>query len=465
MLHKNLNRMAGTTERALSMPVACKTTQNQSTKLPGYTAGRRGLLWPVLVFAFLLCFQTAFAAGAPQVTSSNRFLFIIDGSATMKPFDKVARDTLFDLIYSGVRGRMTNGDTYGVWIAGEQNDTSFPMEVWKSKHAVETAAKAALYVKERGFKGRSRLDVALTDAVRVVKNVEDLTIILISNGETPITGTPFDTEINQKFRDLAPSMKKAKVTVNTTLVAQDGEFVAWAANAPEFVIEVPYVVAKPKKPKAEPIVAAEAPAPAPIKSAPEVKPANVKPTNVVVQKPRASSPIVITKETVARDRRSFQAMTDAAYSNDVPELVATNETTAPTVTNPSLMVATITSAPIATTTSVMGQANQAEKTIVVPQTNPATVATVTKPEATNAAAVAASKVEPPSKPLAASATNEAPAGASFHPMLWAAFGAGLALAGVLAVYFVVRSRRVEPSLISEALAQERFSRQSNSART
>src|SRR5215213_418386 len=274
MLHKNLKRMAGTAERALSMPVACETTQNQSTKLLGYGAGRRGLLWPMLVLAFLLCFQTAFAAGAPQVTSSNRFLFIIDGSASMKPFDKVARDTLFDLIYSGVRGRMTNGDTYGVWIAGEQNETSFPMEVWKSKFAVETAAKAAVYVKERGFKGRSRLDIALTDAVRVVKNVEDLTIILISNGETLIAGTPFDTEINQTFRDLAPSMKKAKVTLNTTLVAQDGDFVAWAANAPEFVIEVPYVVAKPKKPKAEPIVATPALAPAPVKAAQEVKPTN-----------------------------------------------------------------------------------------------------------------------------------------------------------------------------------------------
>jgi hypothetical protein len=461
MLHKNLKRMAGTTERALSMPVACETTQNQSTKLPGHTAGRRGLLWPLLVLAFLLCFQTAFAAGAPQVTSSNRFLFIIDGSASMKPFEKVARDTLFDLIYSGVRGRMTNGDTYGVWIAGELNDTSFPMQVWKSKHSVETAAKAALYVKERGFKGRSRLDIALTDAVRVVKSVEDLTIILISNGETPIAGTPFDTEMNQTFRDLAPSMKKAKVTLNTTLVAQDGNLVAWAANAPEFVIEVPYVVAKPKKPKAEPIVAAVTPAPAPVKAVPEAKS-----EPVVVQKPRASSPIVITKETVARERRSYQAMTDAASSNDVPELVATNDDTPAVITNPGPALATVTSAPSATITSVTVQA---DKTVVVPRTNPATataaVAAVTKREATNAAVALAPKVEPPSKPSTASATNEAPAGTSFHPMLWAAFGAGLALAGVLAVYFVIRSRRVEPSLISEALAQERLSRQSNSART
>jgi len=417
----------------------------------------------MLVLAFLLCFQTAFAAGAPPVTSSNRFLFIIDGSASMKPFEKIARDTLFDLVYSGVRGRMTNGDTYGVWIAGEQNDTSFPMQVWKSKFAVETAAKAALYVKERGFKGRSRLDVALTDAARVVKNVEDLTIILVSNGEAPIAGTPFDTQINEKFRELAPAMKRAKVTVNTTLVAQDGDFVAWAANAPEFLIEVPYVVSKPKKPKAEPIVAATN-APVPAKAAPEVKSAPV-----VVQKPRATSPIVITKETVAQERRSYQAMTAAASSNDAPDLVATNEATQPTVTNPSPMVATITSAPSAMTSNVLLQANHAEKTIVVSQTNPATItailATVTKPEATNAAAAITRKVEPPSKPLAASATNEASATASFHPMLWAAFGAGLALAGVLAVYFVIRSRRIEPSLISEALAQERLSRQSGSAGT
>ena len=141
MLHKNLKRMAGTTERALSMPGTCEMTVKQ---LPGHWIGQRGLLSSILVLALLLCFQTAFAAGAPQIVSSNRYLFIIDGSASMKPFEKITRDTLFDLVYSGVRGRMTNGDTYGVWIAGEQNDTSFPMEMWKSKHAVESAARAAL---------------------------------------------------------------------------------------------------------------------------------------------------------------------------------------------------------------------------------------------------------------------------------------------------------------------------------
>ena len=470
MLHKNLKRMAGVAERALSMPVSCETMTNESTKLVGPKSGQRGLISSMLVLAFLLCFQTAFAAGAPQIVSSNRYLFIIDGSASMKPFEKTARDTLFDLVYSGVRGRMTNGDTYGVWIAGEQNDTSFPMEMWKSKHAVESAARAALHVKTRGFKGRARLDLAFADVVRVVKNVEDLTIVLISNGETPISGTPFDAEINQKFRELAPSMKRAKVTLNTALVAQDADFVAWAANTPDFAIEVPYVVSKPKKPKAEPIANTAAPSNAPAAATPEIKPA-ITPAAVVVQKPRSTTPIVITKETVARERASYQAMTEAASTNQIAELVATNEAASPAVTNPSPLVSTNTSASAAMSSNLDVQANHTDKTVMVPQTNPATVArtvaTVAKPEATNAAATAASKVEPPSQPVAAGASvmREAPAGASFHPMVWAAFGAGLALAGVLAVYFVIRSRRVEPSLISEAIAQERLSRQSNSAGT
>jgi len=44
----------------------------------------------------------------------------------------------------------------------------------------------------------------------------------------------------------AQNMKRAKVTLNTALVAQDGEFVAWGVNSPDFLIDVPYVAPKPK---------------------------------------------------------------------------------------------------------------------------------------------------------------------------------------------------------------------------
>ena len=74
------------------------------------------------VWLLVICLL-AVPAWSAQTSAGKRFLFIVDTSAAMKPLDKPVRETLFDLIYSGVRGNMTNGDTYGVWLVGEQNDT------------------------------------------------------------------------------------------------------------------------------------------------------------------------------------------------------------------------------------------------------------------------------------------------------------------------------------------------------
>ena len=234
------------------------------------------------------------------VTSSNRFLFIIDISAGMKPLEKPLRETVFDLVYSGVRGLMQNGDTYGIWLVNDQNNTSFQMQTWKPKHIVELAAEATSHVKTNGFKGKARLDVALADAARVIKKVDDLIVIVVSNGETPLAGTPFDEELNARIGVITPQMKLAKAAVNTALVGQNGEFVAWAVNSPDFLIEVPNV---PRKPKPQPAFVATK------TNAPALEPKMVAPvtsSNDPVAKPRvASASIIITKETVAKEKLSY----------------------------------------------------------------------------------------------------------------------------------------------------------------
>jgi hypothetical protein len=94
----------------------------------------------MLKILLLVVSLLAAPAWSAQTAGGKRFLFIIDASSGMKPMEMPLRETLFDLIYSGARGHMTNGDTYGVWLVSDRNDTSFPMETWKEKFAVEIAA-------------------------------------------------------------------------------------------------------------------------------------------------------------------------------------------------------------------------------------------------------------------------------------------------------------------------------------
>ena len=422
------------------------------------TRGGRKLLRFVLVL--LTCCAAALGTQAePAPANPNRFLFIIDTSASMKPFDKALQETIFDLVYSGLRGCMTNGDTYGIWLINEQNDTSFSVESWKQRYNVQLAAKALAHVKDHGYKGGARLDVAMAEALRIVKNVGDLTIVLVSNGETPIAGTPFDEAINGRFRQLAPEMKRAKATLNTVFVARDGELVAWSANSAEFLINVPFVPPKPKPTTPQNLASKSNVSSARMSNSVArsiTSAATAAPTIAAPPKPRAAAPpIIITKETVAQERRAFQAMT---------MIGATNDTLAPASTN---LHAAATTAGQTNVTTGNSAADGVKEIIVAAnissgQSNKTSLAAATNRVETIAAAPTETKIPEPAitAPAAPALTvNSAPSepmrsSASFHPVLWAGIGAGITLVCVLLLAMVCRGRRIQPSLISQAAARE-----------
>ena len=346
----------------------------------------------------------------------------------MKPLDMPMRETLFDLIYSGVRGRMTNGDTYGLWLVNDHNDTSFPMESWRHKYNVELATKAVAAMQAHGLKSSAKLDVAMGDVLHVIKHVRDLTVILVSNGEAPISGTPFDEEINARFRELASEMKGVKATVNTALIAQDGEFVAWAVNSPDFLIEVPNAPPR-RKPKVEVTV-----------SKTNVLPNAVSATAVPPLKPRiAANPIIITKESVAQERRSYVSST------------ATETAPTPPVEAP--------------TNSSVKAVNAPTNAVVVAATNTTNVAIASAAAPlTNTPAIvpqAATKVEPPkteptnivvaAPPVPATTSTATEVSRSGRALPWALAGACAGIAAMLALLLLLRGRRREPSLISQAI--------------
>lgn len=393
----------------------------------------------VLAILCLASFSLQRVVAEPPAPDSKRFLFIVDTSASMKPFEKAVSETLFDLIYSGARGSMTNGDTYGVWLVNEQNNTSFKMETWKQKYAVEIAAKAVKYVKDNGFKGRARLSLALADAAAVIQNVEDLTVILISNGEMPVTGTPFDDIINLRFRELGPHMKRAKATLNLAMVAQEGRIVAWAANSPEFLIEIPRVPPRPPRQKMAAQVATNT--------------TNVALSSVVVSneppKPRmASNPIIITRDSVAQERRNWQSKTTTSAAQET-EAIATNATNLAATSSAEVTNTTV----LSQSPSTVAPSNALSTTAPSSTTNFSSVPLTSSTDTRESVAVSPAETLP--LPVTADAGLTADEATSWAPIAWAGIGAAVAIGCVLGGFLMARARRHEPSLISQSLANER----------
>lgn len=404
---------------------------------------RRYARWPaigLLLFCGLLALSALRAAPAPE---PNRFLFIIDTSAGMKRLELPLRETIFDLIYSGARGRMTNGDTFGVWLINDRNDTSYPMETWKQKFIVEIGAKAVSNLKDKGFKGAARLDLAMADLQRILQNVGDLTVVLLSNGETPIAGTPFDDAINARYRELAPVMKAARGSLNTTLVARDGTFVAWGVNSPDFLMDFPVVPAKAKRPAPSAVVVRTEVQP------PTTAPAAPAPVPTVARV--AANPIIITKESVATERKAFLNSISTTNTNPPAPVIAV--VTPPVETNAApAAVGTVTNL-AATGPTNAAAAVVAQVTSPVPVTNVSAV--VKLAAATNGEPVRKAETAPVVIAVPTPALPRA-SGTSLV-MLGVAAGAGGALLVVVGVLFFGRMRRQEPSLISQAIARERGS--------
>jgi hypothetical protein len=223
-------------------------------------------------------------------------------------------------------------------------------------------------------------------------------------------------------------------------VAQDGAFVAWAANSPEFLIEIPFVAPKPKPAKDNAVLAkANASAPGSAEASPSVL------NSIAAPKPRvATTPIIITKESVAQEKRSYQSMTVAAEVLSAP---------APTNSIPAISVATATNVAAASTTN--NSSVVAAKTLV--ETSPTNVAPVIsaapvkKVEPVALATVALTPIQSPSEESSSSGTTFRSA------LLWAGVGAS-AMLGLVVLVMILR-RRPEPSLISQALIRERFTLQ------
>lgn len=176
----------------------------------------------------------AFAASPPKPKSNGpkpardgaRFLFIVDTSASMKSIDSGTRQTVFDLIFSGIDGYMRTGDTFGVWTYNDQIVAGrYPMKVWDAEDAVDQASNATLFVREQEYAGDNRIEELMMKLSGVSRAATNVNVLLITDGDTKMQGTPVDREINSVYTQRNKERKAAKKPFITTLIVENGRIV------------------------------------------------------------------------------------------------------------------------------------------------------------------------------------------------------------------------------------------------
>lgn len=344
-------------------------------------------------FLFLLGTTSALEAADKAKKNTfrgNRYLFIVENSSSMKRRDEALRQTMFDFINAGFRGRMQAGDEFGVWTFNAAPETKFPLQVWTPANRLDLATKVNAFLRSQGYERRSNTEKLWHDLNSILENVSDLTVILLTSGEDPISGTPFDREINQYYKQNASTLNKAKEPVTTALLLRGGKFVAYSVLRSGDPLTLPPT---PDQGRTSRTASATPQEPT------ELLDPSTKPSGSTNNPPRRTASIIINKQTISsnRDLADSPPPPTPPPSNPAPSRPTPSFTPLPTAPNPA---PTQTATPSSTTTETT-----ASKETSAQEANAGSRNTATTPSASSAIAPTAAETNTAAGAAVKTSTN------------------------------------------------------------
>ena len=216
------------------------------------------------------------------VLSSNRWLIVVDTSAAMESRQQATMDSVGAMLLSGMNGQLRPGDTIGIWTFNETlSKGKFPLQLWHPDVTQSIAAGAAQFLTSLKYQKSTKFECVMPDIHRLVTNSDILTVILLTDGDATLKGTPYDDTINATFKKDFRTQKKAKAPFIVAFRSEGGRITAFTLTP------APWLATFPPLPPA-PVAVAEAPAPA-VAPAPE-PPAPVVPSIIMTGTNAAAEP-------------------------------------------------------------------------------------------------------------------------------------------------------------------------------
>jgi hypothetical protein len=168
--------------------------------------------------------------------AENRYLFIVETSKAMRRSLDAARLCVESTLARGISGQLRPGDTFGVWTFDSELHTGvFPMQRWSPEARLNLVEATSAFLRQQRGKGKARLSEVLPPLFNVIENSDTITVLILSQGSQPMSGTPFDDTINQIYAEHRDELKNANIPFVTVLQARGGRIVKCtidsAANA------------------------------------------------------------------------------------------------------------------------------------------------------------------------------------------------------------------------------------------
>lgn len=383
---------------------------------------------------------------------SNRYLLIVETShSTHRRVDGVIK-TVANLLVSGIGGQVRQGDSLGVWTYNEQLYTGhLPLQRWATLEKEDIASTVLNFLKSQKYEKQPAFASVRPALDKVIKDSEFITIILVSSGEDAMTGTPFDDQINELYKNWRAEQEKARMPLVTVLRAKRGAITGFSVTPPPWQIEIPAWPAEPSVAKAA----------IPGTGTPKAQPATVPP--LIVTGKKSKSEITNSAETPGT---TIQAVLRGPQNQEIKPGNPPAERTAPQSASTTPQKAT-TNPPAETTAVVERKIEKPEvpgraleptaprpKEIAASSTTPKPEKVPVESNGTNTPVPAQTPPASPSQEISTDFAAPA-AGLLSSKAIWIVGAAALASACVVLIVLVRRPRSGHISLITRSLEREK----------
>jgi len=185
----------------------------------------------------------------------NHFLLVFNTSSDMKkrlPAVKIALDMM---LARNMQGQLHAGDSIGVWTFDrEVHSGQFPPQPWVPQNAALIASNITRFVAKQHYSKKTSFDALRPYLNWVVQNSDRLTVLIFCDGESEISGTPFDASINQIFKQRQVERRNTRQPFILLLRSQLGNYTGCTMTLPPAQVNFPEFPPFPQMP-GEPTIA------------------------------------------------------------------------------------------------------------------------------------------------------------------------------------------------------------------
>jgi len=193
-----------------------------------------------VLFAGIMLIPAARAQPGGERLVENRFLLIFDTSTDMKRRAPMVQKALDNLFVTGMGGQLQSGDSIGVWTFDQDlHAGQFPLQQWIPDQAATIDADIDSFLGKLRYSKATRFGALQPLLGELAQESDRLTVLIFCDGETAMTGTPYDDGINQIFQQRQAGQKTARQPFIVVMRAQLGQYVGCTVDFPPALANFP----------------------------------------------------------------------------------------------------------------------------------------------------------------------------------------------------------------------------------